>query len=110
MEFLRSHGFPRGAVLLKRFGHDSITDQQSYKMTRLEPLLAQLPSMRVILVGDTGERDPETYAEVRKQHPERVAGIVIKKTPKSDVRPERCPEMEIVDDAYPGDAIARFVK
>src|SRR5690349_8843239 len=24
VEFLKAHGFPRGAVLLKRFGHDSI--------------------------------------------------------------------------------------
>jgi phosphatidate phosphatase APP1 len=110
VEFLRAHNFPRGAVLLKRFGHDSITNQESYKMTRLEPLLAQVPTMRVVLVGDTGERDPETYAEVRKKHPDRVAGIIIKKTPKSDVRPERFPDMEIVDDAFPDDAVARFLK
>lgn len=104
-DYLRSQGFPAGPLLLKNFGDDPLTKQEGYKLARLESLLASLPEMRVILIGDSGERDPEIYAVAKKRHPERVLGIVIRKTPNTDVTPARFTGMTVVDDAYPDDSV-----
>ncbi|MBI1945711.1 MAG: App1 family protein [Deltaproteobacteria bacterium] len=104
-DYLATQGFPAGPLLLKNFGDDALTKQEGYKLARLEALLASLPAMRVVLVGDSGERDPEIYAEARKRHPERVLGIVIRKTPGSDVTAARFAGMRVVDDVYPDDGV-----
>ncbi|HEY4222029.1 MAG TPA: App1 family protein, partial [Myxococcota bacterium] len=104
--FLTSHGFPAGAILLKHFGKDATFDQKRYKIARIEPLLKAMANMRVILIGDTGESDPESYAELAHTYPERVLRIVIKKTEHSDVTPARFTGMTLVDGPYPIDACA----
>lgn len=108
--YLDLQGFPAGPLLLKNIGDDSLTQQQGYKAQRLERLLRDLPSMRIVLVGDTGEKDPEIYAELRRRHPDRVAGIIIRKTPGVMVPPARLEGMVSVDDRYaPEDVIARLL-
>jgi phosphatidate phosphatase APP1 len=107
--YLGSQGFPDGPLLLKNLGKDKPTQQAEYKKSRLEQLLRDVPAMRVILVGDSGERDPEIYRELRERHPHRVAGIVIRKTPGSNATPERFADMTLVDDRYGADdVIARL--
>lgn len=107
--YLAHNKFPAGPLLLKNFGDDPLTKQQGYKLDRLEGLLQVLPSMRVILVGDSGEHDPEIYAELRRRHPDRVAGIVIRKTPGSDVTPSRFAGMSTFEDRYPDDGLVARV-
>jgi hypothetical protein len=69
-----------------------------------------LPSMKVIVIGDSGEHDPEIYAELKKKHPDRVVGIVIRKTPGTKGDAKRFAGMATFDDAYPDDAlIARLL-
>lgn len=104
-DYLSTQGFPAGPLLLKNLGEDKLFKQEGYKLARLESLLASLPQLRVVLVGDSGEKDPEIYAELRKRHPERVLGIVIRKTPGSDATPARFTGMTVVDDVYPDDGV-----
>lgn len=99
-DYLATQGFPPGPLLLKNLGEDKLTQQEGYKAARLEALLESLPQLRVVLVGDSGEKDPEIYAALRKKHPERVLGVVIRKTPNSDGNPARFVGMTVVDDAY----------
>jgi phosphatidate phosphatase APP1 len=40
--------------------------------------VADFPRRKFLLVGDSGERDPEVYAEVARRHPDRVAGVAIR--------------------------------
>ena len=40
--------------------------------------MADFPGRRFLLVGDSGERDPEVYAEVARRRPEQVTGIAIR--------------------------------
>ncbi len=103
--YLAHNKFPAGPLLLKNLGDDNMTKQQGYKVERLEGLLQALPSMRIVVIGDSGEHDPEIYAELRKKHPERVVGIVIRKTPGSNVAASRFAGMTTFDDAYPDDAV-----
>jgi phosphatidate phosphatase APP1 len=44
----------------------------------IEQIMADFPGRRFVLVGDSGERDPEVYAAVAKRRPHQVAGIVIR--------------------------------
>ena len=108
--YLALQKFPAGPLFLKNFGDDSLLKQQGYKLERLEFLLKEFPLMKVILIGDTGEQDPEIYRELAKRHPARVAGIVIRKTPGSDLGPARLKGMTSFDDKYAtNDVIAGLI-
>lgn len=96
--FLDRHGLPRGPLLLKNLGSDKLFKQEDYKAKRIRDLLQRFPTMRVLLVGDSGERDPEIYASIRRDHPERVVGIVIRRTAGSNTAPTRFDGMTVVDD------------
>lgn len=48
------------------------------KLNVIEPLIACFPQRRFILVGDSGERDPEVYGTVASRHPEQVLRVYIR--------------------------------
>jgi phosphatidate phosphatase APP1 len=84
--FTRSNGFPPGTFHLKQVG---VTDgslrrlfdsPEEYKVPVIEELLARFPRRQFILVGDSGEKDPEIYGELARKHPEQVATILIRRT------------------------------
>ena len=83
-EFVRSNGFPRGSFHLRNFRVkdgtflDLFRSPEHYKLTAIEALLERYPHRRFVLVGDSGERDPEVYAELARRHPNQVAGILIR--------------------------------
>ncbi|MDP2341098.1 MAG: DUF2183 domain-containing protein [Deltaproteobacteria bacterium] len=109
--FLEDHGFPGGPILLKNLGDDKLFSQDDYKLARIEKVLAAFPLMRFVLVGDTGERDPEIYRAIRARHPERVVAVVIRKVLGSKhLEPERLAGFTIVDDVYAADdVVARLL-
>ncbi|MBB4264878.1 phosphatase domain-containing protein [Roseospira visakhapatnamensis] len=49
-----------------------------HKRALIEAMMAVHPTLPVVLVGDNGQRDPETYAAVARDHPRRVAAILIR--------------------------------
>jgi phosphatidate phosphatase APP1 len=69
-QFLALRGFPASALLLKNpgleKGADSLFEQRNYKLRRIREVQSLLPGYRLLLVGDSGEQDPEIYAEVRR--------------------------------------------
>lgn len=82
-DFLRSADFPAGSMHLRESTHwrtliPSGQDSRAHKLQVIERLLADFPLRRFLLVGDSGESDPEIYAQVLRSHPRRVAGIVIR--------------------------------
>jgi phosphatidate phosphatase APP1 len=95
---LAYHRLPRGPVILKDFGSDALLDQWSYKLRQIEMIIRRLPQLRFILVGDSGEQDPEVYRAIAARHPGRIAGIVIRLVPGSDTRSTRFESMHQVDD------------
>ena len=89
--FLDNNRFPRGVLITKKVTNDKtsdpLTDQVRYKVERIEQLLAVLPQVRFVLVGDDGERDPETFDEIRRRHPERIEAIWIRKVKQGVMLP-----------------------
>ena len=80
--FLQHNAFPRGIVQLKEVfssAADPLTDQQAYKVKRITAIFQAFPGVRFTLVGDDGERDPESYAELQNKFPDRVEEIWIRR-------------------------------
>ena len=82
--FVRSNGFPAGTFYLKKFRLKDesfwslFQNPEKYKPAVIEPLLKRFPNRRFVLVGDSGERDPEIYAELARQFPTQVMRIYIR--------------------------------
>jgi phosphatidate phosphatase APP1 len=74
--FLRHHGFPAGPVLLRDLLGTSAGREP--KARRLQEILDLHPHLRFVLVGDSGEQDPEIYADLVRRHPDRVLAVYIR--------------------------------
>lgn len=82
-EFLQGEAFPPGSLHLRestswRTLIPGSGDSRAHKLGVIAQLLADFPRRRFLLVGDSGEADPEIYAQVAHEHPARIAAIVIR--------------------------------
>jgi hypothetical protein len=81
--FLKDNGFPAGSVHLRE--STAITnviardgDSRQHKLRAIGRLLRDFPQRSFLLIGDSGEADPEIYAEIARLHPVQVVGIRIR--------------------------------
>jgi phosphatidate phosphatase APP1 len=81
--------FPRAPIYLKDFGSDRLFDQTKYKLDRIAGAMALLPNYRFVLIGDSGEKDPEIYNQARRRYPSRVVRILIHNVTNSAAKEER---------------------
>lgn len=77
-QFLEYRRIPLGPLFLRNWGAEFMTSGVAYKHAVIERLFQTYPGLRFVLVGDSGERDPEIYAEVARRFPGRVLGIYIR--------------------------------
>lgn len=84
VDFLDSEGFPSATLDLKamRFRDETLLDLFK-KGTETKPqiiagILDRYPARQFILVGDSGEQDPEVYAGIFREYPEQIAKIFIR--------------------------------
>jgi phosphatidate phosphatase APP1 len=80
-DFLRLQGLPEGPLLLKDFGDHLLfqpPDHAAHKLRHIAQLLATYPALPFLLLGDSGEQDPEIYGRVVREHPGRVSAIYIR--------------------------------
>ncbi len=79
--FFARQRFPRAPMLLKNLGlskgSDKLFGQRAYKLRQIATVQRLLPGYRLLLIGDSGEKDPEIYAAVQRQAPERVVATLI---------------------------------
>ena len=78
VEFFDIHGIPRGPLFLRDFGTDKPSPEDNHKMSRIESILNTYPDLPFILIGDSGEKDPEIYRDVVKAFPDRIRAIYIR--------------------------------
>ena len=52
--------------------------QEGYKRGVILPLLLAFPARRFVLVGDSGEQDPEIFGALAREYPDRVAAVLIR--------------------------------
>lgn len=84
LELFGQSGLPLGSFHLKNFRwrdrsfFNLFASPKKTKPKAILPILEVLPRRRFLLIGDSGEKDPEVYAELARLYPERVAGICIR--------------------------------
>jgi len=80
-QFLDLHHFPKRTVIAKKIhgdNSDPLFDQIAYKYEKIKSLILLYPTVRWVLFGDSGEKDPEVYARIRQAYPSRVKAIYIR--------------------------------
>ncbi|HJW91757.1 MAG TPA: phosphatase domain-containing protein, partial [Anaerolineales bacterium] len=92
-EFFQLHDIPLGPMLFLRdwglsreellpLGH------RDYKLRAIESILELAPGLPFILIGDSGQEDPEIYHAVVQKYPQRILAIYIRDVSRDLKRPE----------------------
>jgi phosphatidate phosphatase APP1 len=74
--FLRHRSFPLGPVLLRDLLGSAAGREQ--KDARVREVLEANPHLPFVLVGDSGERDPQIYADAVQAWPGRILAVYIR--------------------------------
>jgi phosphatidate phosphatase APP1 len=74
--FLRHRGFPDGPVLLRDLLGTRAGREQKHE--RIREVLDLHPDLPFVLLGDSGEKDPQVYADIVREHPGRVLAVYIR--------------------------------
>lgn len=94
-EFLDQAGFPAGGFHLRNIWKSNswaleiTSPPESHKIPIIKGILEAQPGRMFIMVGDSGEKDPEVYGEIARLYPTRIRHIYIRKAPLSDESAER---------------------
>jgi phosphatidate phosphatase APP1 len=81
LDFLRMQEIPIGPLMLKEMGLRKMFGpdrHHNHKLKQIEQIVRMYPQLQFILIGDSGEQDPEIYAEVVRRHPKAVRVIYIR--------------------------------
>lgn len=77
-DFLDVHGLPAGPLFLKDWSPTTVRGHEKHKIATIYTLLQTYPELPFILIGDSGEEDPEIYHRVVREHPGRIRAIYIR--------------------------------
>ena len=88
-DFLDAQEIPVGPMLLRDWdiGRDLMRTRE-YKRTQIREILATYPALPFILVGDSGQEDPEIYESLVNEHPGRILAIYIRNVSQHPERSE----------------------
>ena len=87
-EFLDQHGYPWATFSLKsvRFRDETLFDLfkkgTETKPVAIREILNRYPSRKFVLVGDSGEQDPEVYAALLRERPAQIVKVYIRNVTK----------------------------
>lgn len=83
-KFTRHAGFPWATMSLKavRFRDETLFNLfkkgTETKPEQIEPLLQRYTKRQFILIGDSGEQDPEVYGDIARRYPSQIQRILIR--------------------------------
>jgi phosphatidate phosphatase APP1 len=89
-EFFRVHDIPKGPLFLRDWDFSPRKvlgmGHQEHKLVRIRHLFDRYPDLPFLLIGDSGQEDPEIYREIALEHPDRVVAVYIRSvtTPARD--------------------------
>ncbi|HMQ50889.1 MAG TPA: DUF2183 domain-containing protein [Anaerolineae bacterium] len=82
VDFFQIHDIPLGPLLLQDYGFEPeqllYTNHREHKLKQIKRILLTYSHLSFILIGDSGQQDPEIYREVVHQYPGRIAAIYIR--------------------------------
>ena len=77
-DFLNVHGVPEGPLFLKDWSPSVLGKHRTHKLGIIRSLLRTYPDLPFVLIGDSGEKDPEIYLQAAREHPGRIPAIYIR--------------------------------
>ena len=86
-EFMAEAGFPAGPMVMKLFRWkdrtvwDLFDSPEEFKVEQVGAILERFPNRHFILVGDSGQSDPEAYGALARRFPRQVKRILIRSVP-----------------------------
>jgi len=91
-EFLELRRIPAGPLLLRDWGIDSVDPGEGghagHKSRHIKTILELYPDLPFILVGDSGQEDPEIYHRAVNDHPRRIRAVYIRNVSRGPERVE----------------------
>ncbi|MDH3664307.1 MAG: DUF2183 domain-containing protein [Alphaproteobacteria bacterium] len=81
--FFNLHGIPEGPILFLRdwgltLQHPLPRRGKGHKINLIRQMITHYDDLQFILIGDSGQHDPEIYAEIARSHPGRVRAVYIR--------------------------------
>ncbi|MBT8402107.1 MAG: DUF2183 domain-containing protein [Rhodothermia bacterium] len=81
-EFMDIHQLPKGPLFLRDLGIDRTkffkTSHESHKLAQIRRLMMTFPNLPFILIGDSGQHDPEIYRMAVEHFPGRIPAVYIR--------------------------------
>lgn len=82
IDFFGLHDIPAGPMLLRDWGvargETLPTNNRAHKLAIICDILDRFPRLPFLLIGDSGQEDPEIYHEVLGRYPQRILAIYIR--------------------------------
>ena len=82
IDFMAFNEIPIGPLMLRdydvNFHLRSLLSHQQHKQAQIERILTTYPQLPFILIGDSGQEDPEIYRQVVQNFPNRILAIYIR--------------------------------
>jgi phosphatidate phosphatase APP1 len=88
-------GFPGGTIHLRNFRlrqhmvERALLIRRHGKSTTIKSLFRTMPERKFVLIGDSGEKDPEIYRKICRKYLPQVAGIFFRDMPHKPMDQER---------------------
>jgi phosphatidate phosphatase APP1 len=87
-EFLAIQYIPAGPLLLRDWGFSPTGPQsplrhRAHKIATIRQILDTYPALPFLLIGDSGQEDPEIYREVVRLYPNRILAMYIRNIRRS---------------------------
>lgn len=104
IDFFRIQGVPKGPILLRDLGLSAnqlgASSHHEHKLAMIQKVMAVNPQLPFVLIGDSGQQDPEIYSEVVRQNLGRIRAIYIRDVTVQDRRNEAIRELIRTTEAY----------
>lgn len=86
-EFMELNHIPLGPLFLRDFGlHTLKASHHDHKSTYIHQIMNAYPQLPFILIGDSGQHDPEVYSEIVTQRPQQIKAIYIRDVSAAEAR------------------------
>jgi phosphatidate phosphatase APP1 len=110
VEFLDINGVPKGPLFLRDWGVTETElfprDHVGHKLAAILGLLDLYPRLPFVLIGDSGQQDPEIYRRVLEERPGRIAAIYIRNVGLEAVeRPDAIRTLAVEAAPHPGELL-----
>jgi phosphatidate phosphatase APP1 len=84
VDFFELKNIPKGPLMLRDWGLDNtkfIASGHDHKLQKIRKILNAYPHIPFLLIGDSGQHDPELFAQIVRESPDRILAIFIRHLP-----------------------------